>query len=551
MFYSGVFCNLESVRIKHKIDAYDTETLLATLYDRVGDDIPNHLDGTYVVVIVDTNRILMFRDSFGCENAFYYRRDEDGVFIVTNSISILKTFLTLEVDKEVLCKYFVHPELIDGHTLVKNVFTVRSNELVSFDTKSKLVKTSLYNDFAYRPVVESQMNDLEIMNKIEDIIRLKIVQVLNTFPDCQKAGSLSGGVDSSYIQSVLGSLGIRKAFCATYSLWRDDEKRAKQVSKFLEIDLTVVRTNAADIINSIREGIELCEMPFIFEGEYLLSSMYAASADNLQKKHSGIILFDGQGAEGVFGYGRILLELQFLSFPGLLRVFEVFNNLLLKRLFSSQYRRYRVVIDGIKSGKLDSTFIMALFRKLDIVGLVEHAFQIKTLSSMFKYEAKLAHRYDGTIIDKFRRMLLFDIETPRVLNARYNQAKSRGALLVFPFTDANLIRFLIGVNSRRLMKRGTSKYYLKRIANRYLPKRIVYGKKKGHATDYEVLFNHKVFKTIIEQIKDAEYSYFNFNLDTIFKDLKYVELAFRLINFHIWHDLFISNDKESYHFTPA
>ncbi len=58
----------------------------------------------------------------------------------------------------------------------------------------------------------------------------------------------------------------------------------------------------------------------------------------------------------------------------------------------------------------------------------------------------------------------------------------------------------------------------------------------------EILQNEKA-KEIIREIKVKQYPYFNFNYDEIFGSRRYSALAYKLINFHIWHKLFIDRQE--------
>jgi len=77
-----------------------------------------------------------------------------------------------------------------------------------------------------------------------------------------------------------------------------------------------------------------------------------------------------------------------------------------------------------------------------------------------------------------------------------------------------------------------------------MPKPNIFSGKKNVSVSDEILENEKV-KKIIEEIKIRRYSYFNFNYDEIFGSSKYAAVAYKLINFHIWHKLFIDRERLS------
>ena len=81
---------------------------------------------------------------------------------------------------------------------------------------------------------------------------------------------------------------------------------------------------------------------------------------------------------------------------------------------------------------------------------------------------------------------------------------------------------------------------------KYFPKNIIYRKKvKKNVSVFDEILQHERTKEIINEIKNKQYSYFNFNYDEVFGTPKYSSLAYKLINFHIWHKLFIDGENYS------
>ena len=314
------------------------------------------------------------------------------------------------------------------------------------------------------------------------------------------------------------------------------------VARHLNSDHTLVEIDTNDFFKNIREGIKYCEVPLIFQGEAMFNYMFGKINES-KNSDEPISCFDNNGADAILGHSRSLMAIRYIKLFS--PFFRLFNSTIVRIKSKKDYLRNIEIIKGIKSNKFTPKFLCALFNETDKLKVVKEAFNLSDsdLSSIHGFELKELEKYDVDLIDKLYRLPIFEYETKRIANIDYQLAKNNNICLVFPFRDKTLINFLLNVPTKRKIKHFTDKYFGKKLLIKYLPKKLVYRKKIGKGIPFQKIFrNDKNFISIIEEIKDANYiNYFNFDLNKIFYTKNYEEFAIKLINFHIWHKLFIDN----------
>ena len=68
-----------------------------------------------------------------------------------------------------------------------------------------------------------------------------------------------------------------------------------------------------------------------------------------------------------------------------------------------------------------------------------------------------------------------------------------------PFLDKDLVEYLLQFNSNTLLKNFTNKFYLKKISEKYLPKKNIYKPKQG----FEIPIKTWVYDKLYDYIKET------------------------------------------------
>jgi hypothetical protein len=253
-----------------------------------------------------------------------------------------------------------------------------------------------------------------------------------------------------------------------------------------------------------------------------------------------ISCFDGAGAEGILGASKILYELRIIRkfrflFPLLLPVIRLRSEKL--------YKRYLEFYRLVNKREIPDDFIIRYFTDEKIHKAIKEAFGLSDLLNTTAYETQMMKLYSTSLFESFYRFLAFEHEFKRTVNVRTQLAKHYNISLVLPFTETSLYRFLLQFDTEIKLRNAKTKYIFRKAMEKNFPKSIIYRKKvrKNVSVSDELLKNQKAIE-LVNEIKNRKYPYFSFNYDEIFSSPKYSTIAYKLINFHIWHRIFIDGD---------
>jgi asparagine synthetase B (glutamine-hydrolysing) len=168
------------------------------------------------------------------------------------------------------------------------------------------------------------------------------------------------------------------------------------------------------------------------------------------------------------------------------------------------------------------------------------AFNLHDLAGIDDYEQSMMKNYNASLFESVYRFLSFELEYKRVNNMRTQLAKNNGIFLVFPFTETRLFKYLIRIDTELKLRKAKTKYIFRKAMEKKFPANIIYRKKiRKNVSVYGALLQDEKTRRLIGEIKGRNYPYFNFDYDKIFGSPEFSAVSYKLINFHIWHKLFI------------
>ena len=541
-YYHGIIHNSDELFILAGSKPDTIEAVLIVLFIRDPEKFPSLLKGYFSLVIGNKEILYLLRDGNGYENLYLYDNQIDiDKIIISNSIKEIAVYYKLEVNTGILPEYFLKTDINSGATFFKNIRTLSFFEFVRIDRQTQTNTKDFFDNFFSLSKSDREINVNVAIKECNDligsIINEKYDQLCNQFT---LVNALSGGTDSSFIQYFLKKRNSDIAYTANFIKAGLDHTYASDVARILTLNQRTVHSDTGDLIDSMPLGIFLSEKPFLFAGESLLFNMYRVIG---KEQKVAVACFDGTGAEGIFGASRILYELR------IIRKYRFFSGLILplfKLRSEKLYMRYKEFHKYVNTGTIPDNFILRYFTDEKIRDTIKGAFNLNDLNHIDDYEVSMMKKYNTILFEAVYRFLAFELEYKRVNNTRLQLAKNYNISLVFPFTETSLFKYLIRIDTELKLWNAKTKYLFRKAMARHFPKSIVYRKKikKNVSVSDEILENEKV-KKIIEEIKIRRYSYFNFNYDEIFGSSKYAAVAYKLINFHIWHKLFIDRERLS------
>ena len=468
----------------------DTETLLKG-WDYWGKDILNKLNGIFSFSILDkrSEKITVVRDQYVIKPLYVYKKDKFFAFsseikaftemnnfddqLNVNTFSQYLSFLW-SAGKATPYKY-VH-KLLPGHCL----------EVPLSDPSNYIEKK--YFQLPFEGKYENKKSEPELIDELDDILRSAVNRQL--LSDVPLGFFLSGGLDSSLIVGIARDLYSDQKFdCFTIDSkmdsasegFTDDLPYAKKVAEYLDIDLHVIPAQY-DIVNQFDHMIWHLDEP---QADPAPINVYNISkgARELGIKvllggTAGDDLFSGYRRHKALKYDKLIdlvpshvrkwLQTAFKSLPS-----DKSFNRRLQKLSRDWHKPIDERMLGYFNWLPNDNFVYKL--------LQPEIFSDNKGHSPYNYFNRLLKSQNGNL-SQLDKLLYLEISTFLVdHNLNYTDKMSMAASVEVrvPFLDNEVVNFAGRLPTNYKIKNGETKYILKKVAERYLPKEVIYRSKTG------------------------------------------------------------------------
>jgi asparagine synthase (glutamine-hydrolysing) len=440
--FNGIIYNYKDIRKKliakgHVFKSVgDTEVIIRS-YIEYGDKCVDHFDGVFSFCIYNTNNknIFLARDRIGIKPLYYSINDDELIFS-SSMTGILKNRNNYEINPIALHYQFtLHSVVPAPHTIIKGINKLEPGHTLNVN-KSGHAYLNKYFD----------VNETELINYKEDEIISNIDVLLNNaiekrlnIADVPVGILLSGGLDSSLITAISKKYKEKlNTFSIGFNTINDEIGNEFYYSDLVSQDFNTshkkYKISDDDLYDNLDTVISNMSEPMFSQD----SSAFFLLAEKVSLSNK--VVLSGQGADEVFGgyfwYEQIMKDSSTSD-----------TEILSKYYFDRTFDNYCSAID---KKYINGNYV---FNDID-----------NKLKQMDK---------DLSILDKVFRLELstFIIDDPvkRVDNMTMSHAlESR-----VPFLDIELIKFMLSVKGKNKINKS-SKYYLKRLAERYLKKEVIY-----------------------------------------------------------------------------
>lgn len=460
----------------------DTETLLYGLIE-IGVDFINKLNGIFAFSFYnfETKEFIIVRDQFGVK-PLYYHLNENEICFSSESKALMSYLPQVTVNESALKNYLnflwspgeltpVHEikKLLPGHMVTGNSDNLKTIEITQY--------------------YQIPFNDAFIENKPEqyfiDALEERLVAAVKRqmLADVPVGFFLSGGLDSSLIVAIARKLYPEKKIeCYTINSpdvskegFTDDLNYAKKVADYLKVNLTIVEANS-DILEFFDKIVYHLDEP---QADPAPINVY--NICNEAKKHGIKVLLGGTAGDDLFsGYRRhkaLRLESVFSSLPLFFRKFlkKAVSGLNKQNPFIRRLSKLFKNIDQPKLERMIGYFDWIDVNILNGLFLKENNFDHH---SFFKKLTKVIPEKTSDL----NKMLFWELNTFLVdhnLNYTDKLSMATGLEVRVPFLDKELVEFSTKIPVGLKLKGNETKYILKKVAERYLPKEIIYRPKTG------------------------------------------------------------------------
>ncbi len=553
--YNGEIYNYREIRKELEGKGYrfetesDTEVVLSA-FAEWGWKSLGKFKGMWAFAIWDikNRRLILSRDRIGVKPLYY--TTENG-FAFSSELKALTglPFLKKELSKEAVEQYFRYGYVPSPLSIFKSVRKVQPGSLLIVDfteDSSGKFKIEQINYWNFREEVRriekefppdlaeclSVQDDPELEEKVLDILEEILIRSFSyrMVADVPVGIFLSGGVDSSLLAALLQKDSSRKIRTFTIGFKEKDYDEAPFARKVAE----VLGTDHNEHYISIKEALDIVEQfPLIYDEPFGdTSGIPTYLVSRIAREKVKVALSADGGDEFFCGYDNYLpstkLARLFSKTPDFLP--KVARIILMNPLFYKTSYGFFLLSGGAKKGI--SNFPGKYAKLAGLLSLtpdeLREAISIFEFTKRYFTEVEIENILGGISTEPFLKSILIHDEDVRVLGSSPLQkmmivdAKSylpedilvkvdRATMWASlegrdPFLDETIAGLSFYLPDEFKCKNGISKYPLKKILARYIPKSLINRSKKGFGVPLSRWLRHELRKKTENYILHEQHS---------------------------------------------
>ncbi len=492
----------------------DCETLLHA-YEAWGIAFLDRLQGMFAFALHDLQRgeLILARDRLGIK-PLYYVHDSRGLAFASEIKALLPWLGTPEVSPHGLAQFLQANFTCAPQTLLQGVAKLPPAHLARIDVRTLQLELRAY----WSPLQVATL-DLGLDDALERFdVLMRDVMDIHMRADVPLGLFLSGGVDSSLLAALLAQRVNEplRTFSVGFpgSSVHNELDAARFVAEQFHTRHSVFEVSAADMLNCLPRSVWAADD---------LTADYANLPVSMLAEHAGQelkVVFSGEGGDEVFaGYGRyrapwIRRALAALRAPG------------------SGGFRSKGIFDGTRS---------ALFRP-----------QLAEAMSDWRQPFQQAWQRTPKHWTRLQRMQFVDMETwlPDDLLVKADRMlMAWGIEGRVPFLDHRVVEFGLALPDAYKIEGRTGKRFLRLWGERYLPREHLWARKKGFTVPVDDWLRGERLQTLLGVLPESAGIRAWFDPAEVRRLLhaqqqgaKHSSALWTLLNFAVWHRIFIEGD---------
>ncbi len=529
----------------------DTEVLVHA-YEEYGDAFIGKLRGMFAFALWDETfqKLILARDHMGVKPLYYTTADGSLLFGSEIKVLLAAPKVKSQVDAKQILTLMTLQYVPSPDTLIKGIRKIPAAHYLICQSGRILVRPFWELprvDKASGGLVITRDQQKEWIEKLQTMLFASVKEQL--MADVPLGAFLSGGVDSSLVVAAMTHQTRQPV--KTYSVGFEKQenfnelKYSQKVSKFLKSQHREILVDAQMMNELIPKLVKYQDDPVIDPAVLptFLVSMFA--------RQEVKVVLTGEGADELFGgyrrYSFDRLSSNVRALPGWLKGLVPFLTGRMKDPYKQAWQALQkedLVKRHVAWSRLclESTLDELAGEKLKYE--MEHSKVEETLEKIFG----TAEPYG---FDNLNLMLFMDLKTwlpDDLLNKvdRMSMAASLEARV--PYLDHRLAEFAFTLPSEVKLKGGVGKYLLKKAANKYLPRDIIYRQKKGFAVPLGPWFRKELKPLLVDTFHSEKFQkrgYFDLAKTEVLLQ-EHLEgkkdhhlLLYGLLLVELWHKRFI------------
>jgi asparagine synthase (glutamine-hydrolysing) len=471
----------------------DTETLLACIEEWGLESTLKKCEGMFALALWDRSKkvLMLARDRFGEKPLYYGWQGEgaDSVFLFGSELKALckHPSFRFDINRNAINLLLRHNCVPAPHSIYNKISKLMPGTILSIsnNTEPKIFEYWSLKEVAMKGLSNLYSGgDTEIINGLENVLNQSVKQKM--VADVPLGAFLSGGVDSSLIVALMQQQSTRPVKTFTIGFSDDlynEAKYAKEVAKYINTDHTELYVSHQDAIDVIPK------LPNIYDEPFSDSSQIPTFlVSKLAKEHVTVSLSGDGGDELFCGYNRYLLtdrlwgKLSKLpasmrrGLSGVLSTLspETLNKFLGFLPYNRVGEKIHKAANVMGSSSIDELYLQLVSNWSNPESIV--------LNSGGAISQVTSGIINSLQMSEIQKMMLMDTLTylPDDILTKVDRAAMGVSLETrIPFLSHNVVDFAWHMPMNFKVRNGESKWALRQILYKYIPKEMIERPKMG------------------------------------------------------------------------
>ena len=500
--YNGEVYNFKEIRAELEKWGYsfesnsDTEVILKA-YHKWGIQAVHKFNGMFAIAIYDkkNNKLVLIRDRVGVKPLYYCFKDNLFMFASELKSFHQNPFFKKNINKEALIEYLKFGYIPQPLSIFENTYKLEAGYYLELSLKNKELKKVKYwniHDFNEELDISFEEAKKELEQKMIKAFKYRLVS------DVPLGVFLSGGYDSSIVTAILQKHSNQKIKTFTIGFKEQKYNEATYAKKVAEI----LGTEHYEHYLSQKDALKILpKLPFIYDEPFGDSSAIPTiMVSEFAKKYVTVALSADGGDELFSGYPNYKNSFDLYK---KFRIFAKINKLSFLEKIINPYKFSKY----LKIYNLEGKF----YKFCEMIKHSDNFSKFYDTNNKYFYDYEISQLLNQDILSikkfdafNYKQMLFYSFNT--YLTDDILTKVDRATMSVSlegrePMLDVNLIEFVAKLPIQYKQKDNVTKYILKEITHKYLPKEIMLRPKMG--------FSIPVFEWFKDELKEYFETYLN------------------------------------------
>lgn len=486
--YNYIELREELLALGHRFRTRSDTEVIVHAYEQWGTKCVNRLNGMFAFAIVDVRErtILLARDHLGIKPLYYIWLGSQLLFASEIKALLEHSDCPREVDVESLADLFTFRYVPSPKTLFKGIFKLPAGHMMQVTANS--MRTERF--WKWIPQIRPKWHEQDLIEEyqglLDDAVRLQLRS------DVPLGLFLSSGIDSGVLLAIMSKYSPSRIQAFTIGFEGGENTNevadARSLADMFGAEHHFTMVGPKDYLEYYERFLWDIEEPVGHEAAAAFYFLAKGTSSHVK------VALTGQGADEPWaGYDRHIG----------VKLSNIYNRLpsnvtdSLAWLVTRMPGRFERLKRGVVSlGEQDvlTRFvkIYSFFNEDMKLQLFEASLKEKVFVNGYQSKAAIRHlQSDVHHLDTVSQMLYIDTRASLpddLLMVGDKTAMANSLEVRVPFLDYRLVEFIESLPSNLKLRGFTGKYLHKKALEKWLPKDVVYRKKKGFANPIEEWF---------------------------------------------------------------